>query len=187
MATCALQRKYQELGLAPYMVHATFQYSGTPGKRHRLRWVSCAIVSTAELSNTCKRRAEEALQNVLVWWARLIRVAHHAALNAWPMHVPAWRRCGPPLLLMLQGGPAVGGSARIFSPPEGLYPCQVSVYRPCQWLAAVWLCALQAVPCTMGLGMYVWWCACLCEECRLSLAAQRTNTVRLSWNKRAMV
>lgn len=32
-----LQRKYQELGLEPYVAHATFQYSGTPGKRERFR------------------------------------------------------------------------------------------------------------------------------------------------------
>uniref|UniRef100_A0A7R9V221 Nucleotide-diphospho-sugar transferase domain-containing protein n=1 Tax=Chlamydomonas euryale TaxID=1486919 RepID=A0A7R9V221_9CHLO len=35
--TFFVQRKYQELGLQPYVAHATFQYSGTPGKRHRLR------------------------------------------------------------------------------------------------------------------------------------------------------
>jgi hypothetical protein len=26
-----------KLGLQPYVVHATFQFSGTPGKRHRMR------------------------------------------------------------------------------------------------------------------------------------------------------
>lgn len=31
------QRMAQRMGLAPYAVHATFQFSGTPGKRHRLR------------------------------------------------------------------------------------------------------------------------------------------------------
>lgn len=31
------QRKHEELGLSPYVAHATFQYSGTPGKRHRMR------------------------------------------------------------------------------------------------------------------------------------------------------
>lgn len=31
------QRKYEELGLQPYVAHATFQYSGTPGKRNRFR------------------------------------------------------------------------------------------------------------------------------------------------------
>jgi len=31
------QRKYEELGLKPYVAHATFQYSGTPGKRNRFR------------------------------------------------------------------------------------------------------------------------------------------------------
>ncbi len=34
--SCA-QRKYEEFGLKPYVAHATFQYSGTPGKRHRFR------------------------------------------------------------------------------------------------------------------------------------------------------
>ena len=32
-----MQKKYNELGLKPYVAHATFQYSGTPGKRHRFR------------------------------------------------------------------------------------------------------------------------------------------------------
>lgn len=32
-----VQRKYEELGLQPYVAHATFQYSGTPGKRNRFR------------------------------------------------------------------------------------------------------------------------------------------------------
>lgn len=32
-----VQRKYEELGLKPYVAHATFQYSGTPGKRNRFR------------------------------------------------------------------------------------------------------------------------------------------------------
>ena len=31
------QRKYEEYGLKPYVAHATFQYSGTPGKRNRFR------------------------------------------------------------------------------------------------------------------------------------------------------
>ncbi|KAG1678605.1 hypothetical protein FOA52_012612 [Chlamydomonas sp. UWO 241] len=31
------QHKFRELGLEPYVAHATFQYSGTPGKRHRFR------------------------------------------------------------------------------------------------------------------------------------------------------
>jgi len=32
-----VQRKHEEFGLQPYVAHATFQYSGTPGKRHRFR------------------------------------------------------------------------------------------------------------------------------------------------------
>lgn len=31
------QRMHEKLKLQPYVVHATFQYSGTPGKRHRMR------------------------------------------------------------------------------------------------------------------------------------------------------
>jgi len=31
------QRMPEKLGLKPYVVHATFQFSGTPGKRHRMR------------------------------------------------------------------------------------------------------------------------------------------------------
>ena len=32
-----IQRMPDKLGLKPYVVHATFQFSGTPGKRHRMR------------------------------------------------------------------------------------------------------------------------------------------------------
>ncbi|KAK9813171.1 hypothetical protein WJX72_010080 [[Myrmecia] bisecta] len=35
--TYFVQRLPERLQLKPYVVHATFQYSGTPGKRHRLR------------------------------------------------------------------------------------------------------------------------------------------------------
>lgn len=35
--TFFVSRTYEQLGLEPYVVHATFQYSGTPGKRNRLR------------------------------------------------------------------------------------------------------------------------------------------------------
>lgn len=35
--TFFVQHKYAELDLEPYVAHATFQYSGTPGKRHRFR------------------------------------------------------------------------------------------------------------------------------------------------------
>jgi Nucleotide-diphospho-sugar transferase len=31
------QRMHEKLKLQPYVVHATFQFSGTPGKRHRMR------------------------------------------------------------------------------------------------------------------------------------------------------
>jgi hypothetical protein len=31
------QAMYRTLGIKPYAVHATFQFSGTPGKRHRFR------------------------------------------------------------------------------------------------------------------------------------------------------
>jgi hypothetical protein len=31
------QRMHETLGIQPYAVHATFQFSGTPGKRHRFR------------------------------------------------------------------------------------------------------------------------------------------------------
>jgi hypothetical protein len=31
------QRLHDTLGVRPYAVHATFQFSGTPGKRHRMR------------------------------------------------------------------------------------------------------------------------------------------------------
>ena len=35
--TIFVQRMPQRHHLQPYVTHATFQYSGTPGKRHRLR------------------------------------------------------------------------------------------------------------------------------------------------------
>ena len=35
--TFFVQRMAEGLGLEPYVVHATFQFSGTPGKRHRMR------------------------------------------------------------------------------------------------------------------------------------------------------
>ena len=35
--TFFVQRMADVLGLQPYVVHATFQFSGTPGKRHRMR------------------------------------------------------------------------------------------------------------------------------------------------------
>ena len=35
--TFFVQTKYKEYGLDPYVAHATFQYSGTPGKRNRFR------------------------------------------------------------------------------------------------------------------------------------------------------
>ena len=35
--TYFVQRMHEKVGLDPYVVHATFQYSGTEGKRHRMR------------------------------------------------------------------------------------------------------------------------------------------------------
>jgi hypothetical protein len=35
--TYFVQRLHERMGLEPFAVHATFQYSGTPGKRHRMR------------------------------------------------------------------------------------------------------------------------------------------------------
>jgi arabinosyltransferase len=35
--TFFVARLHEQLGLAPYVVHATFQFSGTPGKRFRFR------------------------------------------------------------------------------------------------------------------------------------------------------
>ena len=44
------QRTHSRLGLAPYAVHNTFQYGGTPGKRHRMReanaWLGDALASS---------------------------------------------------------------------------------------------------------------------------------------------
>ena len=35
--TFFVSRMHEQLGLDPYVIHATFQFSGTPGKRHRFR------------------------------------------------------------------------------------------------------------------------------------------------------
>ena len=35
--TFFVQQLAARMGLEPYVVHATFQFSGTPGKRHRMR------------------------------------------------------------------------------------------------------------------------------------------------------
>ena len=35
--TFFVQRLHERMGLQVYCVHATFQYSGTTGKRHRMR------------------------------------------------------------------------------------------------------------------------------------------------------
>jgi Nucleotide-diphospho-sugar transferase len=41
------QRMHEKLKLQPYVVHATFQFSGTPGKRHRMREFMLWHVSAA--------------------------------------------------------------------------------------------------------------------------------------------
>lgn len=35
--TFHVQRLAEKMGLEPFVVHGTFQFSGTPGKRHRFR------------------------------------------------------------------------------------------------------------------------------------------------------
>lgn len=47
------QRMAERMGLDPYAVHATFQFSGTPGKRHRLRE---RLVGTLLQSVCCQLR-----------------------------------------------------------------------------------------------------------------------------------
>ena len=66
------QRTHSRLGLAPYAVHNTFQYGGTPGKRHRMReanaWLGRgallrrreAAPAEKETSARRKRRSTEA-------------------------------------------------------------------------------------------------------------------------------
>lgn len=50
--TYFVQRLHERMGLEVYCVHATFQYSGTTGKRHRMRerqlWV---VVSHSSFSS----------------------------------------------------------------------------------------------------------------------------------------
>jgi len=52
--TFYVQRTHTQHELAPYAVHATFQYGGTPGKRHRMReanvWMGDAKVGRCRLT-----------------------------------------------------------------------------------------------------------------------------------------
>jgi len=41
------QKIADRLKMTPYVVHATFQFSGTPGKRHRFREALMWVVSKA--------------------------------------------------------------------------------------------------------------------------------------------
>ena len=58
--TYFVQRMGERLGLPQYAVHATFQFSGTPGKRHRMRerllWkaVSCCLTSCSKQMVGCR-------------------------------------------------------------------------------------------------------------------------------------
>ena len=55
--TFFVQRMAEGLGLEPYVVHATFQFSGTPGKRHRMReamlWDVVSPVTPAASKPAC--------------------------------------------------------------------------------------------------------------------------------------
>lgn len=46
--TFYLQRMYAEHGVKPYVVHNTFQYAGTEGKRHRCIWLPHDLSSSRE-------------------------------------------------------------------------------------------------------------------------------------------
>lgn len=50
--TYFVQRLHEHMGLDVYAVHATFQYSGTPGKRHRMRerllWLAVRTIKPAQ-------------------------------------------------------------------------------------------------------------------------------------------
>ena len=63
--TFFVQRLHERLGLPVIAVHATFQFSGTPGKRHRLRerllWLTVRAHAGAILTSGC------APQYVLAW------------------------------------------------------------------------------------------------------------------------
>ena len=58
------QRMAERMGLDPYAVHATFQFSGTPGKRHRLRE---RLVGTLLQPVCCQSRISWR-SDLLLWW-----------------------------------------------------------------------------------------------------------------------
>ena len=58
--TFFVQQMAAALGLEPYVVHATFQFSGTPGKRHRMR----EALMWAAVSTLCLCCSEYALSVV---------------------------------------------------------------------------------------------------------------------------
>ncbi len=55
--TYFVQRLHEQMGLEPFAVHATFQYSGTPGKRHRMRermlWLAVSTHSALPFPLLC--------------------------------------------------------------------------------------------------------------------------------------
>ncbi len=64
--TFFVQRMPAKLGLDAYVAHATFQYSGTPGKRHRFREALLWNVSAASLTTRLDATACEPLLLLLL-------------------------------------------------------------------------------------------------------------------------
>ena len=59
--TYFVQRLHEQMDLDVYAVHATFQYSGTPGKRHRMRerllWLAVRMLRGSAQDTHCIRHS----------------------------------------------------------------------------------------------------------------------------------
>lgn len=65
------------LGLEPYVVHATFQFSGTPGKRHRMR--EALLWDVVSLSYVTVEGMQHALWVMQSLQGMLVRYLAHVA------------------------------------------------------------------------------------------------------------
>ena len=81
------QRMPFKLGLDPYVVHATFQFSGTPGKRWRLREALLWDVRRPSPSCLCWLRTRPACLQPCQQGARHVGNAAKGAPNVWTRRV----------------------------------------------------------------------------------------------------
>lgn len=84
--TFFVQRMADAMGLKPYVVHATFQFSGTPGKRHRMResllWDAvCALHHSAlhQCTLHCIASLHTALHCIIAHCIMCHRTLHYIA------------------------------------------------------------------------------------------------------------